>query len=166
MTRSSATRRSRRWGSTRTRKKFEKAFFEDMDALGVERPEVHPACDREHPGDGDADRAVEREGDCVPGGGRQLVLPDRAVCRSTASFRRRTLRDGRRRAGGCGRVREGRGAGLCVVEGREDGSRTGCASRRGRRRWARGGRGGTSSARRWRRSSWARASTCTRAAKT
>ena len=49
--------------------KFERAFFEDLDALGIQRPEQIAACDRAYPGHGDADTEAGGEGHCVSGGG-------------------------------------------------------------------------------------------------
>ena len=55
--------------------RFERAFFEDMEALGIERPEHVPRATEHIPEMVDADRAVGGEGYCVPDGGWELVLP-------------------------------------------------------------------------------------------
>ena len=62
MTRSSATlQRCRTMPIGEYTSKFDAAFFDDMEALGVERPESHCARDRKHRRDGGTDRAARRE---------------------------------------------------------------------------------------------------------
>ena len=116
---------------------------------------------RTHSADGGAGGEAGGGGSGVQDRGRLVVLPAGGVSRVRQAEQERFERHGRRRARGRGRVREGLGARLCAVEGGQarrnlvgDGDR------------ARAGRAGTSSARPWRWSTWARASTCTAAAKT
>ena len=141
--------------------KYVAAFFEDLEALRVERPEEIARATEHIEEMVTPDRAAGGGGSGIQDGGRELVFPAEGVSGVREAEQEGPERDGRRGAGGCGRVREGLGAGLCAC-----GRRPNRARRVGRRRSGAGGRGGTSSARPWRWSTWARASICTRAART
>jgi len=74
--------------------RFEKAFFEDMAALGIERPEHVPRA-TEHIAE--MVTLIERlaaERHCVPDGGWELVLPHRAVSGLRQALQKRFGGDG------------------------------------------------------------------------
>ena len=91
-------------------RKYEEAFFEDMQALGVERPEVVPRATEHIPEMVALVEALGARGCRVPGRGRQLVLPDRPVPRLRQALEERFRQHGGWRARRRGRVRQGRGA--------------------------------------------------------
>ncbi len=140
---------------------YVEAFFEDIEALRIERPEQIARATEHIP---QMVALVEK----LAAAGAAYKTEDGSWYFRLAAFpaygklsKKDLSWHGRRRARGRGRVRERLGARLCAVEGRQaqrnflgDGDR------------ARDGRAGTSSARPWRWSTWARASICTRAAKT
>ena len=141
-------------------KKYETAFFEDMDALGVERPEVLP-------------RATENIEEMVALI-EQLAAKDIAYQVEDGSWYFRIARFpeyGKLSKKDFEGIEDG--ARVDVDEYEKDAARDFAlwkAVKPGEHSWetriGRGGRGGISSALPWRRSFWVRASTCMRAVRT
>lgn len=140
--------------------KYERAFFEDSDALGIERPEIVARATACIPDMvtlieklASEDIAYQTEDGAGTSGSRGFPSMGSSRAKtSTGSKTARALTSMSMRRTRLGILRYGRHA------SRE--------SRAGRRRWAAEGRAGISSARRWRRSSWESRWTCTAAAKT
>ena len=97
--------------------KYVEAFFEDLDALRVERPGADRPRHRAHSADGRAGPEAGRRRRGLQDGRRKLVLPPGRLSRVRQAEQEGPERHGRRRARGCGRVREGLGPRLCAVEG-------------------------------------------------